>query len=102
MEAGLTPHCDLLDALREAVGSDAVIVDDAVLAGMASDLYAEGPLPVVVIRPDISTALAAAVAATNSRGCSVVPRGGERVLPRVRIQGHIAATRQSSSRKIVE
>lgn len=76
METCLTPHRDLIDALSQVIGSDAVIVDDAVLAGMASDLYAEGPWPVVVIRPDTSTALAAAVAAATSRGYSVVPRGG--------------------------
>ncbi|MEO8778128.1 MAG: FAD-binding oxidoreductase [Rhodanobacter sp.] len=75
METGLIPHGDLIATLREAVGSDAVIIDDAVRAVMAGDLYAEGPRPVAVIRPRTSTALAAAVAATTARGYSVVPRG---------------------------
>lgn len=78
METGLTPHRDLIGALREAADSDAAIVDGAVLAGMASDLYAEGPRPVVVVRPCTSTALAAAGATTTSLGHSVVPRGGGR------------------------
>jgi len=49
-----------------AVGSDAMIMEGAVLAGMASDLYAEGSRPVVVVRPGIGTALAAAVATATS------------------------------------
>lgn len=72
----MTPHRGLIDALREAAGSAAVVTDDAVLAGMASDLYAEGPPPVVVVRPNSGTALAAAVVTATSRGYSVVPRGG--------------------------
>ena len=66
----------LLDALRGAVGEDAVRTDEAALALAASDLYASGARPIAVVRPADSRGVAAAIEAATRRGCAVLPRGG--------------------------
>ena len=69
-------HSALLSCLRELLGDTAVRCDDATLHLMAGDLYSSGPLPLAVIRPGDSSALAQAVACITAVGLSVIPRGG--------------------------
>lgn len=69
-------HDPLIRALQEAAGADAVRTDEAATRLGAADLYAMGPAPVAIVRPDSAQAVARAVAATTSRGYAVIPRGG--------------------------
>lgn len=67
---------DLLAALREAVGDEAVRTDDEAVTLAAGDAYMTGCRPQAVVRPRSAPALAGAVRGATSRGFAVVPRGG--------------------------
>ncbi len=62
--------------LEAELGPASVVTDYDVRRWAAGDLYSMGSLPVAVVRPLSTVALARAVAAATSVGLAVVPRGG--------------------------
>jgi D-lactate dehydrogenase (cytochrome) len=66
----------LISALVAALGADAVIQDEGVLAHFANDVYRGGALPRAVIRPRTVPALQQAVRVCAQAGVAIVPRGG--------------------------
>ena len=62
--------------LAEILAADEIITDVAERRFFSSDVYAEGDLAAVVIRPGNRERLAAAVKKLTSNGFAVVPRGG--------------------------
>ncbi len=67
---------DLLPALEAAVGRGGLIVDPQECNFYAQDVFARGPVPLAVIRPDSKEALARAVGLATAGGIAIVPRGG--------------------------
>lgn len=67
---------NLIEALREALGSDAVRVDEAALTLFANDVYRTGGLPRAAVRPSDVAGLQAAVRLCVAAGVPMVPRGG--------------------------
>lgn len=72
----MSGHAPLLDALRGAIGETCVRIDEPTLRLGAADLWAEGPPPIAVVRPESPEAVASAIAEVTARGYSVAPRGG--------------------------
>ncbi len=64
------------DLLGGAVPPATLLADAATLALFAHDVYAAGPPPLAVFRPDTVEQLAAGIAAATARGIAIVPRGG--------------------------
>lgn len=67
---------DLAAALAGHLGRERVIVDPAERALLGTDLYVEGALCALAIRPADTATLAAAVRCVTAAGHAVVPRGG--------------------------
>lgn len=72
----MTRHAALLDALGHAAGAANVHTDPAALARGAADLYAAGPEPVALVRPETPDMVARTVGAATSLGYAVAARGG--------------------------
>ncbi len=66
----------LVETLSSILGADQVITDEEERLFYASDVYAVGSTPAVVIRPADKHKLAKAVAAVAKEGYAMVPRGG--------------------------
>jgi FAD/FMN-containing dehydrogenase len=65
-----------LDALRQALGAEAVIADDARLALLSQDIWTEGATAEAAVAPRDTAELAAALKAAAARGLAVAIRGG--------------------------
>lgn len=65
-----------LDALIAAVGSAAIITDDAELDMFSHDVYSRGAPLLAVFRPSDSAMLARGVKAATDQGVAIIPRGG--------------------------
>lgn len=72
----MTAGATFLDALRQAIGFDAVDTAPDSLAYFANDVYRTGGLPLAVIRPASVDALAQAVRLCANAKVAMVPRGG--------------------------
>ncbi len=66
----------LATALAGHLGRERVIVDPAERALLSTDLYVEGALCALAIRPADTATLAAAVRCATEAGYAIVPRGG--------------------------
>lgn len=66
----------LIDALRGALGPDAVRTDPATLEQFANDVYRTGGAPLAVVRPTDAAAVQAAVRLCAAAGTAMIPRGG--------------------------
>jgi FAD/FMN-containing dehydrogenase len=66
----------VIDALRARLGDGTVRDDPSTLALMATDLWDAGALPVAVVQPRDTAAVAAAVEIAAAHDHAVVPRGG--------------------------
>lgn len=66
----------LLESLVSILGQEQVITDEEERTFYASDIYAVGATPAVVIQPQDKKLLAQAVATATKAGYAVVPRGG--------------------------
>jgi FAD/FMN-containing dehydrogenase len=67
---------DLLAPLRAALAPGELIVDPALCALWATDIFHEGSAPLAIMRPGAKSSVPAALAAANAMGLAVVPRGG--------------------------
>lgn len=67
---------DLLDNLRQALGTAAVETDADRLTYFANDVYRTGALPLAAVRPATVEALQEAVRLCAQAGAAMVPRGG--------------------------
>ncbi|WP_109807319.1 FAD-binding oxidoreductase [Sphingosinithalassobacter portus] len=65
-----------LDSVREAVGGDALVLDETTLALHGQDVFTIGEKPLAVFRPTSVEMLASGVGAATAAGLAVVPRGG--------------------------
>lgn len=65
-----------LDALIAAVGSAAIITDDAELDMFSHDVYSRGAPLLAVFRPTDRAMLARGVKAATDQGVAIIPRGG--------------------------
>ncbi len=75
--AALEGTATLLDDLRAAVGTDAVLADDQSRNYYANDVFWQpGVAPLAIVLPSTADQAAAAVAAATRAGVAVVPRGG--------------------------
>ena len=66
----------LLDSLRQALGAEAVIDDEAERRLYSADLFSAGPLCRAIVRPRDTDGLSAALAILTAADVPVVPRGG--------------------------
>jgi FAD/FMN-containing dehydrogenase len=67
---------DLLAPIRAALTPDELIVDPAICALWATDIFHEGSAPLAILRPVAKSSVPPALAAANAIGLPVVPRGG--------------------------
>lgn len=65
-----------LDAIAQAVSSEALIIDPAECAFYAQDIFSDGPAPLAVFRPGHIAELSAGVRAAAAQGVALIPRGG--------------------------
>lgn len=65
-----------LAALRDTLGAERVITDEAERRFFSQDVYRSGLLPAAVIRPPHTQALSQALQAIEPYGLPLVPRGG--------------------------
>ncbi len=67
----------IVDTLKEILGAEAVITDDAERAFYSTDVYSAPPAPsAAVIRPKDVASLAKAIGAATQAGYAVIGRGG--------------------------
>lgn len=66
----------LSDLLDGAVPGPTLLTDSESLALFSHDVYAAGPAPLAVFRPETVEQLAAGIAAATAKGIAIVPRGG--------------------------
>jgi glycolate oxidase len=66
----------LADLLGGAVPRSTLLTDEASLALHSHDVYAAGPQPLAVFRPETVEQLSAGIAAATAQGIAIVPRGG--------------------------
>lgn len=80
MDTAVTPHNEnveeALASLRQAIGAEAVIIDDDTRAYHSQDVFAVGPTVAAVIKPTSIEALGQAVKIITSAGLAIFPRGG--------------------------
>ena len=70
------PAALLRDTLTESLGEDFVITDPTVAALYATDVYAEGVAPAIVVRPHTREQVADAVRIATQAGWAITQRGG--------------------------
>lgn len=75
-DAAILDRTDLVGSLQRLLGSGGVITEPGECAFYAQDVFALGPAPLCVIRPDSAEQLARALALVTASGIAVVPRGG--------------------------
>ncbi|MBL8513343.1 MAG: FAD-binding oxidoreductase [Betaproteobacteria bacterium] len=66
----------MLDALRAAIPTDALIVAAEELEFFSLDVYGAGATPLAIVRPESVEILQAAVRIAHTHGVPMVPRGG--------------------------
>jgi len=80
MDTSVTAHNEdvegAISALRQAIGDDAVIVDEETRAYHSQDVFATGPIVAAVLKPTSVEDLAQAVKIATSAGLAIFPRGG--------------------------
>lgn len=76
MHAEETRPQPFVDALRDAVGADALITDAGERAFYSQDVFREGRTVAVVLRPGSVELLQSALKLAASHGVPVIPRGG--------------------------
>jgi FAD/FMN-containing dehydrogenase len=75
-DAATVERIDLVGSLERLLGPEGLVTDPAECHFYAQDVFALGPAPLCVIRPEGAEALARALALITGSGAAVIPRGG--------------------------